>query len=206
MEYIPYIRQNMDTVSPKFVPILIESCSIIDSIFSHMASDNGHHHFKKFSMMHEERLQLEEASSLLLVSPMQILQPFKGWTRVQPEWWRAYNKVKHDRIGNYSAATYIYTVLALVGLHQVIARSWIFLENLMKAGWFNEADTEGWLELVGSRHACSGPPDLPVETKLVVSPIRDTFIESTDGNCPVVSQEWKFSARVTNYIWDHEWG
>lgn len=206
MEYIPYIQRNMDTVSPKFIPILIESCSLIDSIFRHMSDGKKHYNLKEYSSMHEERLELEEASSLLLVSPMRILQPFKSWTKTPPEWWQAYNKVKHDRINNYHVATYNYTVLALVGLHQVIARSWMFIENLIKAGWFNMEDEEGFMDLISSRCSCSGPPDLPVETKLIVSPIRDTFIVTMDEDDTVVSERWRFSPRVTNFIWDHEWG
>ena len=79
---------------------------------------------------------MEEATTLLLVSPLQLLRPFQGWREIQPAWWDAYNTVKHDRICNYGVATYSRTVEAMAGLHQLLARSWQFLGSLTRAGWF----------------------------------------------------------------------
>lgn len=33
MEYIPFVEGNKDVMSPKFIPIIMETCSLIDSIF-----------------------------------------------------------------------------------------------------------------------------------------------------------------------------
>lgn len=203
MEYIPFISRNMDTVSPKFVPLLIETCSLIESIFRYMARGKELRNFREFSKTYEESMGLDEAASLFLVSPMQIFQPFKNWTIIQPDWWSAYNRVKHDRIGNYHEATYMLTAMALVGLHQVIARSWIFRSNLVKAAWFNQSDGQGIADLIVSCLAGSGPPELPVETKIIVSPNKENFVD-WNGGSPRVSWEWNFSERVKNYIWEHE--
>lgn len=46
--------------------------------------------------------------------------PFDGWTqRESPSWWKAYNKVKHDRINedNYKKGNLKNTFLALTGLY-----------------------------------------------------------------------------------------
>lgn len=46
--------------------------------------------------------------------------PFDGWTqRESPSWWKAYNKVKHDRINedNYKKDNLKNTFLALTGLY-----------------------------------------------------------------------------------------
>ena len=160
MDYIPFVERNMCVVSPKFVPILMEACGLIDSIFRHVAPENGRHNLRSYASMHEEELQLEEATSLFLVSPLQFLRPFRGWGTGVPAWWTAYNEVKHNRIGNYSAASYTHTVSAMAGLHQVLARSSIFLGNLAKAGWFNESDVL-FGDMVASRCAARGHQKCP---------------------------------------------
>lgn len=168
MNYIPYLPSNMNVVSPKLTVILMESCSLIDSIFRYMESrPQRHQNLRAYSKQFEARLSLEEADSLFLVSPLQILHPFKGWTTTPPMWWLAYNQMKHDRVRNYAAASYALTVLSLVALHQVVARSWIFLGSLAKAGWFNEA-SDSYFELGASRAAGAGPPISPQSQNLLL--------------------------------------
>lgn len=165
MAYIPYIEQNQAVVSPKFVPILLDACSLIDSVLRDSTDNEKRQTLKTYAALHEERLELEEATTLFLASPLQLLRPFHGWRNTAPVWWDAYNKVKHDRIRNYEAATYSCTVSAMAGLHQVLARSWQFLGHLTRAGWFNESSEE-FADLGASRSAGCGPPDLPAQTRL----------------------------------------
>jgi hypothetical protein len=205
MNYVPYIEQNRNVVSPRFTPILMESCSLIDSIFRYQSDVNRQHTLRDLAAEHESRLDLEAATSIVLVSPLAFVRPFAGWSTTAPEWWLAHNKAKHDRIRNHEAVTYRLTVESLVALHQVIARSWIFLGHLARWGWFNAADDEGLAELGAARAASSGPPSLPVESKLIVSAIRDSFVEY-DGEVPRVTNEspWRFSRRVEQHIWEDE--
>ena len=90
MEFIPYAGSNKKVVSPKFVPIIMEGCSLIDSVFNQMTSDNTERfNLKRYSELHENQLLLEENISLFLNTPLQVLQPYKDWTKKQPEWWRS---------------------------------------------------------------------------------------------------------------------
>jgi hypothetical protein len=166
MDYIPFVSRNQQVVSPKFVSILMESCSLIDSVFQYMGDESKQHSLKQYSLLYEDRMDLDDATSLLMVSPLQFVRPLSNWTIVQSEWWAAHNKVKHDRLRNYETATYRSVVSALVALHQVIARSWIFLSILSRLGWFNGEDDEGLLELGAARSAGSGPPSLPLSRDL----------------------------------------
>ena len=201
MRYVPFIERNQAVVSPKFVPILMDACSLIDSILRDCTGGGKRHTFKEYAVLHEEHLELEGTTSLLLVSPLQLLRPFRGWRGATPVWWDAYNKVKQDRIRNYAAATYSCTVSAMAGLHQLLARSWQFLGQLTLAGWFNET-SEGFGELGASRAAGSGPPDLPVQTRLFVSAIRGDFVDwSTE---PPTIANWDFTERVKSHIWEWE--
>jgi hypothetical protein len=201
MDYVPYIEQNQAVVSPKFVPILMDACSLIDSVFRDSTDGDERHTLKSYAALHEDRLELESATTILLVSPLQLLRPFLGWQHAAPTWWDAHNRVKHDRIRNYEAASYTCAVAAVAGLHQLLARSWQFLGQLTRAGWFNES-SEGFAELGASRAAGSGPPDLPVQTRLFVSAIRDDFV-NWDTDPPTI-EPWDFTERVKNHIWEWE--
>lgn len=201
IEYVPYIEKNQQIFSPKLIPILMDACSLIDSIFRHASPSGERHTFKSYAATHEQRLELGDATMIFLVSPLQFFRPFERWTMSVPAWWEAYNAVKHDRIGNYSAASYLHTVQAMAALHLLLSRSWSFLGNLSKAGWFNE-HSDSFAELIASRAAGTGPPDMPAESKLFVSPIRENFVNNAAGEMLV--EAWDFSERVKNHIWEHE--
>jgi hypothetical protein len=205
MDYIPYIEQNKAVASPKLAPLLMDTCSLIESVFKHTMGDDERRTLKSYASSLEGRLALEDATSLLLISPMRFLRPFAGWTQAAPKWWDAYNRVKHDRILNFEAATLEHTVAALAGLHQVLARSKDFLEHLATAGWFNEAD-EHFMELLTMHDVGSGPPDMPVETKLYVSPTSGplgAFVD-WDSDPPKIDESWNFSWRVKLFIIEWE--
>jgi hypothetical protein len=206
LQYIPYSEQNKNVASPKFVPILMDTCSLIDSVFRHTVGGDQRHSLKNFAESLEGRLWLEEATSLFLISPMRLLRPFKGWRQAAPSWWDAYNRVKHDRIQNHDAATLEQTVMALAGLHQVLSRTRSFLSHLATAGWFNEAD-DNFIELFAMDHVGCGPPGMPVETKLFVSATTGgdgTFV-NWDTDPPTIDyQGWNFSWRVKLFIFEAE--
>lgn len=205
-EYIPYIETNMSVISPKFPPILSESCSLMESIFQHLNRRNGHSSrgLKGYAELYEEDLELESTYSMFLASPLALLNPFSDWSKSTPPWWIAYNQTKHDRIDSYGSASFQHVVFSLAALHQVMARSRLFLGNMAKAGWFNERD-EKFAELLAGRAAGAGiPPEIAVESKLFVTPIWGNFVRVEDGR-----QEfawWEFSERVKNLVWeDYGW-
>ena len=119
MECIPYTSQNQDVVSPKFPPIILESCSLTESIFKQTTSDRERHTLRTYAGVLEPDLELSDTTTIFLSHSLRFLRPFRNWQITPPTWWTAYNKLKHDRMGNYEAASYAATVNALAGLHQV---------------------------------------------------------------------------------------
>ena len=202
-EYLPFIEQNKFAVSPKFVPIIVDSCSLVESIFKEISIDDKKNDFKTFSQLHESTLQLENAISLFLNLPLQFIQPFKGWKTKQPSWWKAYNALKHDRLNNFEGATYENTISALCGLHQIIARTQLFIPSIAVAGWLN-SESDDFVEMLAARSAMSGLPELPVESKLYVSPSRGNFVDTTSTS-PTI-EYWDFSSRVKNFVLMYEQG
>ena len=79
MAYLPFIDENKQAVSPKFVPIIMDACGLVDSIFFEISSDNKsneHFNLKKYSKIHESSLKLDNNATLFLASPIRLLQPY----------------------------------------------------------------------------------------------------------------------------------
>lgn len=209
MEYIPFVEGNEKVVSPKFIPVILEACSLIDSVF-HEISTEGAERFnlKKYSEMYESQLELEKNISLFLAAPIRALKPFAGWTERQPEWWAAYNSLKHDRLKNYGAATFGNAVMALVGLHQVMVRLKEFVGAFLRAGWIDTSDIETVADLGSVAHLGAlhpSPPSLVVESQLIVSPTRENFVRAFDGLHFDVDFDMRgISNRVHNLLLAHE--
>lgn len=205
LSFIPFIDNNKAVISPKFIPIILEACSLIDSVFRALeGQQNKKHNLKRYSNLVEPYLCLEEATTIFLNPPLRFLRPFSTWTTAVPPWWTAYNKLKHDRLDNYDAATYENAILATSGLHQVLSRNVEFIPALLSAGWFNSRSPDVG-ELMAARISSSGIPIhvIPVESKLFVSPLHDTFVSYDNGH-PAV-EDCDFTDRVKALLAVHEW-
>lgn len=206
MEFIPFIANNKSAVSPKFVTIILEACSLIDSTFRDAAEPPSKHlTMRDYARELENYFDLDESVSLGLTTPLSILRPFKNWTSEVPAWWVSYNQIKHDRLNNFSLATFETAFSALAGLHQVMARSLDFLGVMTAAGWFN-AGSMAFGEMVAARIGSSGRSagTLPAESRLFVSPATGNFVES-DELRPKISDDCEFSDRIKSIITAYEW-
>ena len=198
LSYIPFIENNKQVISPKFIPIILEACSLIDSVFKNSKGQKGKKHdLKSYTRLVEHHLYLEEAISIFLNPPLLFITPFENWTKAAPTWWAAYNKLKHDRLDNYDAATYENAILAMSGLHQVISRSVEFAPALLSAGWFNPNSRDA------SRFSSSGDP-IPVASKLFVSPLSYNFVNNDSGH-PAIEPFCDFTDRVKSILAAYEW-
>jgi hypothetical protein len=205
LSFIPFIQNNKQVISPKFIPIILESCSLIDSVFKSFERQKGNRYdFKSHTTLVEPHLCLEEATTIFLNPPLRFLTPFSSWTTAAPSWWAAYNKLKHDRLANYEAATYENAILAMSGLHQVISRSVEFVPALLSAGWFNSGSPDVG-ELIAARISSSGVPlhVIPVASKLFVSPLHDTFVTDENGHRAIADCD--FTDRVKALLAVYEW-
>lgn len=201
---MPFITQNQSVISPKFVKIIFESCSLIDSVFKYSMPPDKRYTLKDYSQYFEQYFELENSITIFLDQPIRFINPFKEWTSRIPKWWQAYNKLKHDRLSNLEVATYENTVLSLAALHQVISRDRNFIPTLLSAGWFNP-DSEDFGELAAARIGEVGIPIhvIPVESKLFVSPNHHNFVNTTDSE-PVID-DCDFSIRTKNIILIYEY-
>ncbi len=196
MEFIPFTEHNRTIVSPKFVPIILEACTLIDSILYELSgSQSRKPTFRNHAKLQEQNLDLADTTSILLTTPIDFLKPYDNWSKRVPVWWNSYNKLKHDRFNNYEFATYETAIQSLTGLHQLLSKSRLFTSHLIKNGWFNiRGDLTS--ELLYDRVMECGIPMgiIPCESKLIVSPLSYNIVELQNGE-PVI-QECDFSDRV----------
>lgn len=207
LDFLPYTPETHGVVSPHFVPIILDACSLIDSVLRDLVNKtNEQSTFKRYARETEEYLELDTAFSIFLNTNLEFFNPFASWRSKIPSWWSAYNRLKHDRMNNYADATYETTVQTLIALHQVVARNRILIPSLISAGWFNPDDSH-FPELMCAQHIGQGVTPInvmAVETKLFVTPLHSNFVEFSNGRI-VVSEDCKFSPRVTAMIWAFEW-
>jgi hypothetical protein len=209
LEYIPYSPNNVCVVSPKFIPIILESCSLIDSIFFSLADDKSErYNLKRYMELFEPAIGLENNITLLLSTPIRGLIPFKDWTTKQPDWWVANNSLKHDRLDNHQCANMTNAVLALAALHQVMTRVKHFVGSFLRAGWIDTSDMETIVEIgsvanLGALHP--SPPNIVVESKLFASATRNNFVISFDEYYFEIDYDMNgISNRLRNMITAHE--
>jgi hypothetical protein len=208
MEYIPFIEENRQTISPKFIPIIMDACSLIDSIFFEMIEHKEKKRFnlRQYSALFESELDLQKNNSLFLISPVRSLAPFRGWTTKQPLWWDAYNDLKHNRLNNYHVATFTNVVMALAGLHQLMACQIEFISGFLKSGCIDTTGDFTKYDLYNAFHTGT-KVDTIVESKLFASPTLNNFINSSKNDGSDFELEYYtngLSHRVANLAWGHD--
>lgn len=212
LDYMPFIVENKNVISPKFIPIIVESCALIESIFKqNINKDQKKYSFKKYSEFYEPILSLSGVFSIFLESPLQILNPFNNWDTQQPNWWEAYNLLKHDRLNNYKSATITNALLALSGLHQQMSKFKNFIGGFLKAGWIDTTDTDLIADISSVSHLAGlhpSPPSMIIESKLFVSPTRENFVTYIKKDDPCIFDiDFDFrglSNRVRTIIYAHQ--
>ena len=202
LDFLPYTKENWRVVSPRFAPIILDACSLTESVLRHFAGlSDDRASFKRFAGEVDEHLELDEAISIFLTTGIVFLNPFASWKTKAPAWWTAYNRLKHDRLNHYAEATYENTVLALCALHQVLARDRDFIPNLVSAGWFNTDDPQ-FVELICAQHIEIGVKPIQVmsvESRLFATPLHSNFLEFRNGR-PCLNDDCHFSPRTAAII------
>ena len=136
--------------SPRLVPIILESASIIDSIFQILFPMRKVRRNKKgkkiepniadFCRELEPILKLSQTSSLVLSSPPFVMTPFDNWSESNaPTWWHAYNNIKHNRIEHSQKASMVNTLNAMCGLQQLMVKCTGIRRLMIRFGWIDTA-------------------------------------------------------------------
>lgn len=142
LQYVPYDEHNKKAVLPLLSSIILETGSLIDTIFreelkkSRKKKENLN--INDFSPYFETNFNFSGKKTLFYNYPLSYIQPFAKWydkkkdkySRV--DWWFNYNQIKHNRIKHSNLSTLETAIEALCSLHQIISQLPTFLDAIFR--------------------------------------------------------------------------
>ena len=161
LNYVPWTHGHKKVWSPKLANLLLNIGSLIDSIFrSYLDSPTvdlvedidkirgkRNPNINDFQKVYEKVYSFSNREVYLLSTEGKIT-PLSNWkNQKSPDWWTAYNQVKHNRFENKTEATLEKTLYALSGLFLVCVLLKEFRPNLVdieiiKGGSFDKDHLE----------------------------------------------------------------
>ena len=172
-KYVTIDPRNKDTWSEALATLLVLNCNAVDTFFRNMIfcpNIRNNEIFKKINkpekkkdwyITHFQKIiePIHELSENTIDVPFglgagQKITPFKDFSSKTPEWWNAYNHVKHDYYESITEAklsNVINSLWALLLLHALHRCSSIYLINqnrilsewnLSKSGAFNACNSD----------------------------------------------------------------
>jgi hypothetical protein len=148
---LPFVEtaQMKDERSPRLASILLEVASLVDTLLKDQLPDSfmreeGRPIRKKNANINDYRVKLEpvlklsRSQSLLLLGLPSLLSPFAPWADSEDykmPWWRAYNRLKHDRLSGSGGVTLADCLQAACALNQVMMNVPIIRSFVFRFGW-----------------------------------------------------------------------
>lgn len=115
--------KNEKTFSNEFAKLLLLSASEFEVIAKALCSESGHAVSDKANITEISKTILYLYPSIInskINTPYQITTPLAEWSVTEPNsglpWWKAYNKIKHDRTNNFESANLNNCLNALASL------------------------------------------------------------------------------------------
>lgn len=150
-----------DVYSFEFQKIIILACCEVETAFKYLCDMiNDHNNAKNIPEYREiilNRFPKMQVAKVYIARANQSVVPFCDWSIQSPEWWRAYQQIKHNRGAAFSNATYWNAAQALAGLY-------ILIFYLSAASGIQFHDTKSsyiFSEYANQTLACSAPQNLP---------------------------------------------
>jgi len=117
--YIEFANANLGTYSIELTHILLSASSEVDVIMKQLCTFTGG--AKKYENINDYRLEIQSKLPSLITEKIEIPRfgltfiPWENWQANQnPDWWKSYNNVKHERNNHFNEAN-LQNVLNAVG-------------------------------------------------------------------------------------------
>lgn len=152
LHYVPSVPEHQSVWSPRFTTIILEACSQMDSLWKQVGVELGHwkkdgrptiqQYFMRFGQqLAHQWVMFFEGALTSMISPFYRWESntfkapdYKGRT---PEWWQAYNDLKHNRLANRKKATLENATQSLAALLLSIVYSGTCDQAIMDAELFD---------------------------------------------------------------------
>ncbi|EHA1127621.1 hypothetical protein [Vibrio parahaemolyticus] len=133
--YIEFDERNFDTFSPELSKLLLSAGSEVDVIFKHMCARVDASAPRRNILDYYKVINSNSKLKLMLTEEIFIprfglsFKPFAEWSdEKRPDWWQAYNNVKHDRRNSYHQASLQSVLMSLSALMLCV----LYLEKHLK--------------------------------------------------------------------------
>lgn len=150
LKYVPPQTQNMKTWSPRLATLIVEACSLIDSLLRYISPSRGTVQEEEkerkrlkvpdFAELYSAERRLPDRKVIVLTSPPEYRSPFYIWKAnpsKSPQWWTANNDLKHSRIDSFTKATLETAIDALAGSLLIIATTPQVIPGLVRHGYLD---------------------------------------------------------------------
>jgi len=127
--YINPTPKNNQTFGHKCRELLILACTEFEYLVLQFLKENNYPAKKRYTTedyyVAQEVFKLNEYAVQLKMYPMfGLIAPFYGWDKSQPtksmRWYDSYNKVKHDRGGNFEESNLINMIFSVSAIHIIL--------------------------------------------------------------------------------------
>jgi len=164
LQVVPYCDNHKQTWSDHLVTVILESCSLLDSLWraeswqsSCVQSTKKRNDIKMFDYFRYFGEYMEPKWIVFWGEKPEMIYPFKGWSKTGLyktrkdqdflDWWTAYNSLKHDRLQNRPEASLHRSVRAVSALFLAILRCEDCRLAIAQAGWLScgFSKPEAWL-------------------------------------------------------------
>ena len=210
---VPPQGQNFNTWSPLLADVIVDSCSLIDSLFRHIspakieisgtAKSRGKLTISDYAVLYGTSLGLAQRKIICLLTPPEYREPFSSWASPSSslDWWKVHTDLKHDRIVNLDKAVLNVGIDALAGAFAALSSSHSLIRALLRRGWTNlggyNPDLSAEIETQGYRNM-QRSMSFSIETTLFATvhgeePLPDDIRDF----CPTV---YRGSARLVGFF------
>ncbi|EDL58261.1 hypothetical protein [Gimesia maris] len=159
LKTVPLSTDTEGVFLPSLSSIILESCSLIDTIFRDgykPVAQAQNANMPMYARYYEGIYELSSARTVIYNYPIQSLCPFENWMSPNGDyipilWWQNYNKLKHDRIQHFPLSTFRTAIDSLCALHQILAYTPALIDaltrhNLLCTLGINPAIITAWLK------------------------------------------------------------
>lgn len=199
LRVVPYESAHMRTYSPVLAAILLDACSLTESILKSTMDHARYNAITSITQLRAKRysttppylnindLRLVFRSDMFYAKKVWLLSrgvasfPWYQWRAraVQhPKWWTAYNRAKHDRFGNATHATLNNTLHALKGCYLCLVSSLEFRARLVERGLIRSRNLSAHVLLP----ICGAWEPLPSKETIVSSSLLFGYKFRSTGN------------------------
>ena len=122
--FVEIDKRNHATFSLEFVKLLLSVGSEVDVVCKelchHIDNSNNPKNINEYKEIILGKFPLISTTPVMLTRYKEKIIPWKSWSKgSNPEWWKAYNNVKHHRNKNYNDANQV-NVMHAMSAHLVL--------------------------------------------------------------------------------------